>query len=146
MLGTLGTTRADFVRLRRSVEPGSCAIHRLRGDRGDRRPLASIASDRTRVTAGRSYSPSSGPARSRVRLCRVGGRQVDAGVAGPVAYRLAERLELVGVFVPAADAGELFDDVTELLDVDGVAASPATPQVERFDLSSQGQRRGRRCG
>ena len=50
----------------------------------------------------------------------------------------AERLELVGVFVPAADVGELFDDVTELLDVDGVAASPATPQVERFDLSSQG--------
>ena len=46
--------------------------------------------------------------------------------------------ELVGVLVPAADAGELFDEVTELLDVDGVAASPATPQVERFDLSSQG--------
>ena len=66
-----------------------------------------------------------------------GGGQVDAGVAGPVAYRFAERLELVGVFVAAADVGELFDDVTELLDVDGVAASPATPQVERFDLSSQ---------
>jgi hypothetical protein len=66
------------------------------------------------------------------------GGQVDAGVAGPVAYRLAERLESVGVFVPAADAGELFDDVTESLDVDGVAASPATPQVERLDLSSQG--------
>ena len=76
----------------------------------------------------------------------MGGGQVDAGVAGPVAYRLAERLELVGVFVPAADVGELVDDVTELLDVDGVAASPATPQVERFDLSSQGQRCGRRCG
>ena len=42
------------------------------------------------------------------------------------------------MFIPTADVGELVDDVTELLDVDGVAASPATPQVERFDLLSQG--------
>ena len=84
------------------------------------------------------HSPSSGPARSAVRERPRRGRQVDAGVAGPVPCRLAECSELVGVFVAATDVGELFDDVTELLDVDGVAASPATPQVERFDLSSQG--------
>jgi hypothetical protein len=45
-------------------------------------------------------------------------------------------VDLVGVFVAAADVGEVVDGVAELLDVDGVATSPAIPQVERFDLSS----------
>ena len=36
-------------------------------------------------------------------------------------------------------AGELCDGVAELLEVDGVAARPSTPQLETFDLSSQGR-------
>src|SRR5262245_29438356 len=66
------------------------------------------------------------------------GGQVDADGAGPVTNRLAERVQLVGGFVRATDAGQLFDEVTEWLDVAKGAASPATPQEERPDLSSQG--------
>jgi hypothetical protein len=65
------------------------------------------------------------------------GRQVDASVIGPIVCRVAECSELVGVVVSAMVAGELGDGVAELLDVDGVAAGPSIPQLERFDLSSQ---------
>ena len=58
-------------------------------------------------------------------------------IVGPVVCRLAECSELVGVLVSATVAGELCDGVAELLDVDGVAAGPSTPQLEGFDLSSQ---------
>ena len=135
---------ADFVRLRRSGSP-VLRHSPASGRSGDRDRLLSDRERPERVAVGPAYNPSSGPARWRVRLCRVAvGRSMPASL-GPVVYRLAERLELVGVVVPAADAGELFDDVTELLDVDGVAASPAIPLVERFDLSSQAAT-GRGCG
>jgi hypothetical protein len=65
------------------------------------------------------------------------GLQVDASVVGPVACRLAECSELVGVLASATVVGELCDGVAELSGVDGVAAGPPSPQVEGFDLSSQ---------
>ena len=136
MLGTLGTTRADFVRLRRSASP----VFRhspASGRSGDPRPLA-LGSRAT----GSSCRLAALTGQVRVRLvrgfgCVAPGRQVDASVVGPIVCRLAECSELVGVLVSATVAGELCDGVAELLDVDGVAAGPSIPQLEGFDLSSQ---------
>ena len=119
-------------------EPGFAPFTGFGSIRGPRPLALGSLSVRNELPYGPGLQPEFGAGSLEGSAVPCGGGQVDAGVAGPVAYRFAERLELVGVFVAAADVGELFDDVTELLDVDGVAASPATPQVERFDLSSQG--------
>ena len=51
-------------------EPGFLAIQRLRGDPGDRRPLAAVGGDPAEHHVDRPHSPGSGPARSNGRVCR----------------------------------------------------------------------------
>jgi hypothetical protein len=57
-------------------------------------------------------------------------RHLDASIVCPLSCRVSERSEVIGVLARSTLAGELCSGVAELLEVDGVAAGPPTPDRE----------------
>ena len=82
MLGTVGTTHADLVRLSRAVSPGSRHLSGFGATSSPATSCSRIAGDRIESPVGRDYRSSPSPVRSRVRLCRpVVGRSMPASSA-----------------------------------------------------------------
>ena len=107
MLGTPDTTQAEFVPLRRSVSPVSWRSTGFGAIRGSATACSRIEERPRRATVDRRSQSKFGSGSFKRSGVSPAGRQVDASVVGPIACRLAECSELVGVLVSATVAGEL---------------------------------------